>query len=413
MSSSSAVPVLVTNVTEVLPNCRQWWCDQWDTLVMLEALAIILCIVGSFGNLVTVLAILFSSLRYSVNCVLIGSQSFAGFLYCSLILSMQAVIFHRHSQRVPVAFCSAAGGIRYTLVGVIMLHLGAIALYRFLNVVHINKYRYMSENRQLVITLVICWLLPMIFTIPPSFNLWGAFQFQESILACTFDESSDQSNRVAMVTLGFIVPCLFIAYCYARIGCKAYKSFKRMSRWKGNSPQSKALRLSAMMLCIFFIFFLGTFPYFILNVSDKSFKYPIHHIWTTMLGWLLYCLNPVVYTLMDNNFRTAYRRFLMGDCEKNPVRRVGSTLSRAASVWHRTIAIYIWNIHFRSNYRLFERVVNENVLSACSLTLQVSLILLTGAYMFAMCYFGLFSYLFNLRMELFYTVCNYVRLIKT
>jgi len=62
---------------------------------------------------------------------------------------------------------------------------------------------------------------------------------------------------------------------------------------------------------------------------------------------------------------------------------------------------------------VFERVVNELVLSACSLTLQVSLILLTGAYMFAMCYFGLFSYLFNLRMELFYTVCNYVRLIKT
>ncbi|KAL4238856.1 hypothetical protein ACF0H5_003563 [Mactra antiquata] len=322
-------PEINSNDTE---DCTEWWCGQESTLTMLEVFVIILCILGSFGNLITVLAILFSSLRYSVNCILIGSQSFAGFLYCSLILSMQTVIFHRHSHKIPSAFCAAAGGIRYTLVGVIMLHLSFIALYRFLNVVYINKYRYMSETRQLVISLILCWVFPMLFTIPPSFRVWGAFQFQSSILACTFDKSADQSNRIAMVTAGFIVPCLFITYCYARIGCVAYKSFKRMSRWKGNTPQGKAIRLSAMMLCIFFIFFIGTFPYFVLNVTDKKFKYPIHHIWTTMLSWLLYCVNPIVYTLMDNNFRTAYKKFLMGDCEKNPVRRVGSTFSRAASV---------------------------------------------------------------------------------
>ncbi|XP_060588846.1 G-protein coupled receptor moody-like [Ruditapes philippinarum] len=313
-------------------DCPEWWCGETTTLTILEACVIVLCILGSFGNLVTVLAILFSSLRYSVNCILIGSQSLAGFLYCSLILSMQTVIFHRHSHKVPENFCSAAGGIRYTLVGVIMLHLSVIALYRFLNVVYINKYRYMSELRQLSIAMSVCWLLPLVFTIPPTFRVWGGFHFQSSILACTFDKSTDQSNRIATVTAGFIVPCLFIIYCYARIGCAAYKSFKRMSRWKGNTPQGKALRLSAMMLCIFFIFFLGTFPYFVLNVSDKEFKYPIHHIWTTMLGWLLYCLNPVVYTLMDTNFRNAYKKILMGDCEKNPVRRAGSTFSRAASV---------------------------------------------------------------------------------
>ncbi|XP_052767230.1 G-protein coupled receptor moody-like [Mya arenaria] len=313
-------------------DCFEWWCVEHATLIVLEAVAIILCLVGSFGNLVTVLAILFSSLRYSVNCILIGSLSFAGFLYCSLIMSMQAVIFHRKSHKIPHDFCSAAGGIRYTLTGVIMAHLAAIALYRFLNVVYINKYRYMSDNRQLVISLIVCWVLPLVFTIPPSFRVWGAFRFQSQILSCTFDKSADQSNRVAMVTAGFIVPCLFIIYCYARIGCTAYRSFKRVSRWMGNSPQSKAIRISTMMMCIFLIFFLGTFPYFVLNVTDKGFKHPIHHIWTTMFAWVLYCCNPVVYTLMDNNFRTAYKKILMGDCEKNPVRRAGSTIARAASV---------------------------------------------------------------------------------
>ncbi|KAH3847944.1 G-protein coupled receptor moody-like [Dreissena polymorpha] len=313
-------------------GCKEWWCDKQPSLIAMEAIVIILCFIGCLGNLITVLTIIFSSLRYSVNCILVGSLSFAGFLYCSLILSLQAVIFHRHSTNISQEFCSAAGGIRYTLTGEIMVTLAAIALYRFLNVVYINTYRYMSETRQLVITLVICWLLPMVFTIPPTFRIWGAFHFQPSILSCTFDKSADQSNRVVMVTAGFIVPCLFIVYCYVRIGCKAYKSFKRMSRWGSTTPQARALRLSAMMLCIFVIFFIGTFPYFVVNVMDKEFKYPVHHIWTTMFAWLLYCCNPIVYTLMDTNFRNAYRRFLMGDCEKNPVRRSGSSMSRAVSV---------------------------------------------------------------------------------
>ena len=320
------------NKTVDLDACTEWWCDEISTLIMLEAFVIMLCILGSFGNLITLLAIIFSSLRYSVNCILIGSLSFAGFLYCSLILSMQAVVFHKQSHRIPEEFCLAAGGIRYTLVGCIVLHLGVIALYRFLNVVHINRYRFMSENRQLNISIACCWVVPLFFTIPPSFKVWGAFTFQSEILACTFDKMSDQSNRIATVTCGFIIPCLFIVYCYARIGCSALKSFKRMRKWKTTNPQKRAFRLSAMMLCIFFIYFFGTFPYFVLNIIDKEFEYPIHHIWTTMLGWLLYCLNPVVYTIMDNNFRTAYRRFLMGDCEKHPIRRTSSFISRAASV---------------------------------------------------------------------------------
>ena len=321
------------NKTVDLDSCTEWWCDEMSTLIMLEVFVITLCIMGSFGNLITLLAIIFSSLRYSVNCILIGSLSFAGFLYCSLILSMQAVVFHKQSHRIPEEFCLVAGGIRYTFVGCIMLHFGVIALYRFLNVVHISRYRFMSENRQMTISIACCWVVPLFFTIPPSFKLWGAFTFQSEILACTFDKISDQSNRIATVTCGFIIPCLFIVYCYARIGCSALKSFKRMRKWKTTNPQKRAFRLSAMMLCIFFIFVLGTFPYFVLNMIDKEFEYHIHHIWTTMLGWLLYCLNPVVYTIMDNNFRTAYRRILMGDCEKHPVRTNKSTfVSRVASV---------------------------------------------------------------------------------
>ncbi|XP_052769760.1 G-protein coupled receptor moody-like [Mya arenaria] len=302
-------------------HCFEWWCFQHKALIVLEALTIILCLVGSFGNLVTILAILFSSLRYCVNCILIGSLSFAGFLYCSLVMSIQAVFFHRKSRTIPQIFCSATGGIRYTLSGVIMAHLAVIALYLFLNFVYIDKYRYMSKVRQLIISLLVCWVVPCFFTIPPTNGVWGAFQFQTQILSCTFDKSVDQSNRVVMVIAGFIIPCIFIMYCYVRIACTAYNNFKRVRRWQGNSPKSKAIRISTMMMCIFLIFFLSSLPNFVLNLRDKEFIHPIHHIWTTMFRWVVYCCNPAVYSLMDKNFRRAYKKILMRSSENKSVRR--------------------------------------------------------------------------------------------
>lgn len=307
-------------------ECNEWWCSQRGTLLTLEIIAIVLCVIGSLGNIITVLAICFSNLRSNINCILIGSLSFAGFLYCCLILPLQAVIFHRQSHEIPQEFCSAAGAIRYTLVGVIVIHLGIIALYRYLNVVHIAEYKKLSQIKPLVITIAIGWLLPIVFTVPPSFRIWGSFTFVPDILACTFEQQVDQSNRIVTVTLGFIVPCVFITFCYARIGCVAYRSSKRVNKWNG---QRKALRLSSMMLCIFAVFFIGTFPYFIVNVYDRNFSKPIHHLWTTILGWILYCSNPIVYTVMDHNFRTAYRRFLLGDCEKSPLRRGPTTTATA------------------------------------------------------------------------------------
>jgi hypothetical protein len=50
----------------------------------------------------------------------------------------------------------------------------------------------------------------------------------------------------------------------------AYGSSKRVGQWHGNVSQTKALRLSAMMLCIFAVYFIGTFPYFIVNVYDDG-----------------------------------------------------------------------------------------------------------------------------------------------
>ncbi|CAC5389713.1 unnamed protein product [Mytilus coruscus] len=297
-------------------KCMEWWCEEPETLLVLEIIVISLSLIGCAWNIITILAICFSSLRSKIYCVFIGSLSLAGFLYCCVILPLEAVTFHKQYHSVPSLFCNAFGGIRYTLVGVIVIHLGIIALYRYLNVIHMKQYQKLSKTKPLIITVAIGWLLPLVFTMPASFQVWGGFTYVPAILACTFDRDKEQSNRILTVTLGFIVPCIFIIFCYARIGIRAYGSSKRAK----STSLMKALRRSAMMLCIFAAYFIGTFPYFVVNVYDQSFSKPVHHVWTTFLGWTLYCVNPIVYTVMDFKFRRAYKQLLLCKCEKNPTR---------------------------------------------------------------------------------------------
>ena len=65
-----------------------------------------------------------------------------------------------------------------------------------------------------------------------------------------------------------------------------------------------------MMLLIFVSFFVGTTPYFITNLVDPRLTQPMAHIWVPCTAWLLYSINPVIYTVMDRNFRKSYKQLL-------------------------------------------------------------------------------------------------------
>ena len=157
-----------------------------DTLITLEVVVILICVVGCIGNLITILTIIITpNLRRSVNCILIGNLIVAGLLYCSVILPIQAVIYHRHAFEVPSGLCTFMGFVRFTLTGVIMVTLADIALYRLLKVVYYNNYLFMSKRRQFYSTIILCWLIPMCFTLPPAVEWWGAFHYHTSLLTCT------------------------------------------------------------------------------------------------------------------------------------------------------------------------------------------------------------------------------------
>ena len=107
----------------------------------------------------------------------------------------------------------------------------------------------------------------------------------------------------------------------------------RGSVYGRKKSQRGSLRLTAMMLFIFVGFFVGTTPYFITNVADPRQTLPMAHIWGPCAAWLLYGLNPVIYTVMDKNFLQAYKQLVCCLlCKEGDSTRHGSLRSKQTSI---------------------------------------------------------------------------------
>ncbi|XP_076447343.1 G-protein coupled receptor moody-like [Babylonia areolata] len=321
-----------TNASSSPPgtSCQGLDCYPDGVFTAVEAVTVVLALGGFLGNGLTVLAILTSSLRSNLNSILIGNLSFACVLYCCLVLPLQAAAYHHRQWVLPDQVCVGEAAVRIWLIGVNMCLLSAIAFYRFLHVVYPQSYPQWSQSKIFFPIILFCWTFALLFSLAPMLVGWGSYGFESLILQCTFTSAHpDKSHKITCVTIGFVIPCVFISVCYARIGCVVYRSRKRALRgsvYSKKKGQRGSLRLTAMMLLIFLGFFVGTTPYFIVNVADPRQTRPLAHIWCPCAAWLLYCLNPVIYTLMDSNFLQAYKQLVCClFC------RGGSTVGGAAS----------------------------------------------------------------------------------
>lgn len=298
---------------ESSPSCTALDCYPDVMFQAVALVTVVLAVSGFVGNALTILAIVTSGLRTNINSILIGNLSFADVLYTCLVLPLQAVAFQQKTWVLPGWVCVLHAAIRIWLIGVNMLQLSIIALYRYLNVVHPQLYPRMAQRPVFLPIIVVCWMFPAVFCATPVLGLWGSFSFESLILQCTFTSQAGKSHKIVVITLGYVVPCIFISFCYARIGCVVARTRKRASRgslYRKQKNQRDSLRLTAMMLLIFLGFFLGTTPYFTINLVDPRQTKTIAHIWAPCAAWVLYSLNPVIYTLMDKNFLLAYKQLV-------------------------------------------------------------------------------------------------------
>lgn len=80
-------------------------------------------------------------------------------------------------------------------------------------------------------------------------------------------------------------------------------------------------RITKMVLAIFLSFVLCYLPITITKVFDKDVHYPVLHIFAYIMLYLSSCINPIIYVIMNKQYRQAYKKVIL--CR--PTRLLGFT----------------------------------------------------------------------------------------
>lgn len=70
-------------------------------------------------------------------------------------------------------------------------------------------------------------------------------------------------------------------------------------------------RITKMVLAIFLSFVMCYLPITVTKVADKDVKYPGFHIFGYVMLYLSSCINPIIYVIMNKQYRQAYKTVIL------------------------------------------------------------------------------------------------------
>ena len=90
----------------------------------------------------------------------------------------------------------------------------------------------MYSKMGVAVQMVTIWLFGiMVCIICPVTGLWGGFTYDPLLYSCTFDDQAHISYMRFMVSLGFVVPSVFITSCYMSIFIFVQLAKRRVNSW--------------------------------------------------------------------------------------------------------------------------------------------------------------------------------------
>ncbi|XP_023214448.1 protein trapped in endoderm-1-like [Centruroides sculpturatus] len=111
------------------------------------------------------------------------------------------------------------------------------------------------------------------------------------------------------------------------------------------SQRADEIRLTKLMMIVFFSFLICFLPLMIVNVFDSKFRIPVIHVLASILAWMSSCINPIIYAVLNRQYRQAYIRLFC------PRERSTSTVSRSGSgsAYSKTLVSDVFIYHPASN----------------------------------------------------------------
>ncbi|XP_063364887.1 G-protein coupled receptor moody [Cydia amplana] len=313
----------------------------------------LIMLVGLFGNLLTVVALLKCPKVRNVAAAFIISLCCADFLFCAMVLPFAISGFWQQKWSHGDVLCKLVPFLRYGNVGVSLLSIALITLNRYIMIAHHSCYGRVYRKYNIALMIVFSWMFAYGMQIPTLIGIWGKFDYDKELGTCSIlPDDNGRSSKTALFVIAFLVPALLILMCYARIFWVVHSSEQRMrehQRSQNASPgslntdkrstvkdnrETKARRnewrITKMVLAIFLSFLVCYLPITIAKVADNHVQYPVFHIAGYLLLYASACVNPIIYVIMNAQYRAAYAAALC--CPLSRLSGLTSEMERASRI---------------------------------------------------------------------------------
>ncbi|RDD41301.1 Melatonin receptor type 1C [Trichoplax sp. H2] len=219
--------------------------------------------------------------------------------------------------------CYLTYGLLMTFSIVNILTMAIMAVTRYLHISNSKYYKFVTLKSNFIF-MGCGWIIALSLSMPPTFQIWGNFQYFPvgGICIISFakaDSFSGMSYVLTLMTVSYLIPTVIISICYYKIYLIVRASKERVhiySRRKSfcrqQSYREKDIRLSITIFMIFVTFIISYAPFVIfnfleligavsLNLKDKFFaKY---------FTFINCSLNPVIFSLRTRRVRRFLSNF--------------------------------------------------------------------------------------------------------
>ncbi|KAJ9591271.1 hypothetical protein L9F63_002204, partial [Diploptera punctata] len=249
----------------------------------------------------------------------------ADFMFCTCVLPFSSSRFIYGTWIHGEHLCQIFPFLRYGNIGVSLLSIAMITINRYIMITHHNMYNKIYKKIWIALMITFCWVLSFGMQMPTLFGVWGEFGQDDKLGTCTIlPDSAGRSSKTALFIMAFVIPCLVIICCYARIFWVVHRSESRLREHAAVAPKPKSKehremkakrnewRITKMVLAIFLSFVVCYLPITIVKVADKEVVYPGFHVLGYIMLYLSACINPIIYVIMNKQYRQAYKTCCYG-----------------------------------------------------------------------------------------------------
>ncbi|XP_073980402.1 G-protein coupled receptor moody isoform X1 [Rhodnius prolixus] len=187
-------------------------------LTIATAFCLLFMMVGIPGNLITIIALFRCKKVRNATAVFIINLSVSDLMSCCFNLPLAASTFWRRSWRHGLLLCRLFPLLRYGLLAVSLFTVLAITINRYVMIGHPTIYPKLYRKQYLGLMVAATWICGFGALIATWLGRWGKFGLDPKIGSCSIlPDSSGRSPKEFLFLVAFVIPCICIVVCYARI----------------------------------------------------------------------------------------------------------------------------------------------------------------------------------------------------